>query len=61
MVRALVALATADVVLTGVALATPVPVLRISDGSHEFLGADEKTKEFASESKTGPSHGVRAR
>ncbi len=37
--RALVALATAVLVVTGVALATPVPVLSIGDGSREFLGA----------------------
>jgi len=36
--RGLIALLGALIVVTGVALATPVPVLTISDGAREFLG-----------------------
>jgi hypothetical protein len=36
--RGLIALLGALIVVTGVALAAPVPVLTISDGAHEFLG-----------------------
>ncbi len=36
--RGLIALLGALLLLTGVALATPVPVLTVSDGSHEFIG-----------------------
>ena len=36
--RGLMALLGALIVVTGVALATPVPVLTVSDGAHEFIG-----------------------
>jgi hypothetical protein len=36
--RGLIALLGALILVTGVALATPVPVLTVSDGAHEFVG-----------------------